>query len=75
VVVLEVGRRDFDPEVSLAVLTGPEVAQQRQQGADLASLVAEVNPVGENTAAFRAEPADRLEVVLPVPPAADGGGE
>src|SRR2546430_10910817 len=75
VVVLDVGRRDLDPEVALAVLTGPEVAQQRQQGAHLASLVAEVNAVGEDSAVLGAESADGLEVVFPVPAAADGGGE
>src|ERR1700704_1175826 len=48
--VLEVGGRYFDPEVSLAVFPGPEVAQQRQQRADLASLVAEVDSIGEDTA-------------------------
>jgi hypothetical protein len=67
VVVLDVGRRDLDPEVMVAVLTRPEVAQQRQQRAGLAALVAEVDAVGEGTAAPGAEPADRLEVVFPVP--------
>jgi hypothetical protein len=63
VVVLEIGGWDLDAEVFLAVFTGPTVAQQRQQGADLAALVAEVNAVGEEAAVLGAEPADRLEVV------------
>jgi hypothetical protein len=63
VVVPEIGGRNLDAEVYLAVLTGPKVAQQRQQGADLAALVAEVHAVGEDAAVLGAEPADRLEVV------------
>jgi hypothetical protein len=75
VVVLEVGRRDFDPEVSLAVLARPQVAQQGQQRAHLATLIAEVDAIGEGTAVLGAEPADRLEIVFPVPAAADGDSE
>ena len=45
--VLNVGRRDLHAEVALAILTGAEVAQQRGQGVDLATLVTEMDPVGE----------------------------
>ena len=39
---LQVGRRDLDPEVPLAVLAGPEVADQREQGTHLTAEIREV---------------------------------
>ena len=75
VVVLEVGRRDLDAEVSVPVFARPEVAEQRQQGAHLAALVAEVDAIGEDAAALGPEPAHGLQVVTPVPAATDGSGE
>src|ERR1035438_6109179 len=50
--VLEVGRRNFDPEVTLAILPGTEVAQQRKQRADLTAFVAEVDSLREQAAAL-----------------------
>ena len=45
VVGLDVGGRDLDPEVTVAVFAGAEVADQREQGPDLAAKVREVRRV------------------------------
>src|SRR3954466_14319714 len=67
--VLQVGRRDPHARAALPVLTGTEVAEQRQQRPHLAALVSEMDVVEEVAAPPRPEPPHRLEVVLPVPAA------
>src|SRR3954447_13163657 len=66
VTFLEVGRRDLHAEVARAILTGAEVAEQRQERSHLAALVSEMDAVDEDPVPLRPKPLDRLEVVLPV---------
>src|SRR5258708_4816167 len=75
VVLLEIGRRDLDAEVALAVGAGPEIAQERKQGADLAALVTEVDAAGESSAVLGGESPHGFQVVAPVPAAAHSDGE
>src|SRR5436190_5146376 len=75
VVVLQIRRRDLQSQVLLAVLTRPEVADQREQRPHLAALVPEVDAVDPGAPAFDALPPHRLEVVFPVAAARHGARE
>src|SRR5436189_4658794 len=63
---LEIGRRYLDPERALAHLALAEVAEQRQQRADLAALVGEMDPVDVLAPLTGAELSDLFQVDAPI---------
>src|SRR5439155_15063793 len=64
---LEVGRRNLDPEHALTHLALAEVAEQRQQRADLTARVRETGPVDVLAPLPGAELPDLFQVHAPVP--------
>src|SRR5271169_2304389 len=71
----EIGRRNLDPEGSLAHLALAEVAEQRQQRPDLAAFVCETNPIEVFAPLACTERPDLLQVEAPVPTADHIGRE